>query len=127
MAREIPKEHAIETYKSLITIVVEMVKLLAAFNGGGAVALLAYLGLIAGRGALGPDVRQPMLCYLIGLVLCGFTVFLCYVTQLQLYQEAMGLINRRPRYPRWLWLAFSLGFLSLMAFVVGSYMVACRF
>ena len=36
--------HPEETYKSLITISVELLKALALINGGAAVAILAYLG-----------------------------------------------------------------------------------
>jgi hypothetical protein len=43
MSREISKEHAVETFRSMIQISVESMKLLALLNGGGAVALLPYL------------------------------------------------------------------------------------
>jgi hypothetical protein len=38
------KWHIRETFRGLITISVEVVKMLALINGGAAVALLAYLG-----------------------------------------------------------------------------------
>jgi hypothetical protein len=62
---------ALEAFKSPVHIAVPGLKLLALLNGGAAVALLAYLGNVAGKGMPTPDVRVPMWCYLIGLVLCG--------------------------------------------------------
>lgn len=47
---DIRKEHALETYKSLIQTSVEGMKLLTLLNGGAAVALLAYLGNVAPHG-----------------------------------------------------------------------------
>jgi hypothetical protein len=41
--------HPEETFKSLITISIELLKMLALVNGGAAVALLAYLGNLASR------------------------------------------------------------------------------
>jgi len=57
---QIQKEHAIETYKSLVQISVEGIKLLALLNGDAAVALLAYLGNLAGKTSVMPDMRYSM-------------------------------------------------------------------
>jgi hypothetical protein len=53
----IEDEHAIETFKSLILVSLQGLKLLALFNGGAAVALLAYLGNVAGKGLPVPSMR----------------------------------------------------------------------
>ena len=42
-----------ETYKGLITLVTELVKILALVNGNGAIALLAYLGNFAVHASVG--------------------------------------------------------------------------
>src|SRR5216683_3323674 len=65
---DISKEHAVETFKSLILVSLQGLKLLALFNGGAAVALLAYLGNVAGRGMPVPNMRLPMACYVAGLL-----------------------------------------------------------
>ena len=57
---QIQKEHAIETYKSLVQISVEGMKLLALLNGGAVVALLAYLGNLSGKTLVMPDMRCSM-------------------------------------------------------------------
>jgi hypothetical protein len=44
--------HPEETFKSLIAISLELLKMLALVNGGAAVALLAYLGNLASRARL---------------------------------------------------------------------------
>jgi hypothetical protein len=49
MAPEISNEHAIETFKSMIQISVEGMKLLGLLNGGAAVALLPYLLAVPGK------------------------------------------------------------------------------
>jgi hypothetical protein len=48
MAENLAQEHWIETYKSLITLSLEAFRFSALANGGSAVALLAYLGNVAG-------------------------------------------------------------------------------
>ena len=126
MPPDISKEHAVETYKSLIQISVETMKLLALLNGGAVVALLAYLGNVSGKGASVPDMRFPMGCYIAGLVSCGLTFFLSYLTQLCLYDESMGLVKGQAHHV-WLRMAFGFGLFSLTAFAVGSYFAALRF
>jgi hypothetical protein len=71
-----------ETYKSLIAISTEGFKFCALANGGAAVALLAYLGNIAGKGGATPQMRYPMAAFLAGLAACGIAMFFAYLTQL---------------------------------------------
>ena len=123
---DISKEHAIETYKSLISISMEGLKLLALLNGGAAVALLAYLGNVVGKGAHVIDMRLPMVCYVAGLMLCSLAYCASYVTQLRLYNESVGRPSGVP-HTRLLYSAMVLVALSLAAFVVGSVIAAYRF
>lgn len=122
----IEEEHAVETFKSIITVSLEGLKLLALFNGGAAVALLAYLGNVASKNVPPPDMRIPMLCYVAGLSACGLAFLFSYFTQLMLYNESIGLIpsGRHERVRR-----FAIGFtiLSLVAFATGSCLAAWRF
>src|SRR5574341_572110 len=112
---DIQKEHAIETFKSLIQISVEGLKLLALLNGGAAVALLAYLGNVAGKGLSPADMRLPMACYLVGLLLCGLAFAASYLTQLRLYNESMGQSGTSviSHHTFWLWSGMTLALLSL--------------
>lgn len=127
MASNFEDERAIETYKSLVQISLAGLKLLALLNGGAAVALLAYLGNIAGKGMSAPDVQFPMGCYLVGLVLCGLAFLASYLTQLRLYNESVGgRGSGAGRHELWLYLAIILAFLSLAAFAFGSYSSAQR-
>ena len=126
---DIRKEHAIETYKSLIQVSVEGMKLLALLNGGAAVALLAYLGNVAGKLLPLPDMRLPMALFLVGLTLSGFGFLGSYFTQLRLYDES---VNQPPTvsFPRWqFFLRFGIGSvaLSLGAFAAGSALAVWRF
>ncbi len=119
-------EHRIETYKSLIQISVEGFRLLALLNGGAAVALLAYLGNIAAKGMPGPDVRWPLACFLLGLVLCGLSFFGSYYTQLKLFNEAMGRTVGGQHVP-WLWGTGVIALASLASFAAGSWVAVSAF
>lgn len=127
MSSDFKTQHAVETYKSLVQISVAGLKLLALLNGGAAVALLAYLGNIAGKGVAAPDVRFSMASYLVGLVLCGLAFAASYLTQLRLYNESIGARGSAAGpHQLWLWLAMALALLSLAAFAIGSYSAALR-
>jgi hypothetical protein len=122
---EIRKEHALETYKSLIQISIECIKLLALLNGGASVALLAYLGNIAGKNWEVPDMRWPMGLYLFGLFCCGITFVASYCTQLALYNESMGRpFTKHECLLRW---AIASAFLSIISFAVGSFLSVVKF
>jgi len=127
MADSPTQAHWIETYKSLITLAIEGFKFTALSNGGAAVALLAYLGNVAGKGIAPPDMRAPMLAFLLGLTACGLSMFFAYVTQLRLFNEARQ--SERPlvghTFP--LYVAMLLFFCSLVAFGVGSWLAVVRF
>ena len=126
MPPDISKEHAVETYKSLISISVEGMKLLALLNGGAAVAILAYLGNALGKTTPIPDMRGAMAGYLSGLFLCGVAFFASYMTQLRLYEAS---VHGRPLrdYERWMRTAIIVCLLSLAAFVAGSAWAVWRF
>lgn len=129
MTPDIQKEHAVETYKSLIQIALEGFKLLAVLNGGAAVALLAYLGNVAGKGAAVPDMRLPMGAFLFGLVFCGLCFITSYFTQFALYNESMEFPSRGfySKHQLWLGLSVALVLVSIAAFATGSYMAVTRF
>lgn len=80
----------VETYKSLVTLATEGFKFCALANGGAAVALLAYLGNVAGKGLSGPDVRWAMAAFLVGLTFCGTAMIFAYLTQLRRLNELAG-------------------------------------
>lgn len=119
-------EHAIETYKSIQAISLAGLKLLALFNGGAALALLAYLGNIAGKPVAAPDMTLPLKLYLLGLLFCGLAMLAGYLTQLVLYNESIGAM-KRGRHMRPQWTAVTLALLSLLSFGAASYVAGERF
>jgi hypothetical protein len=123
---DIQKEHAIETYKSLIKISIEGIKFIALINGGAAVALLAYLGNVTGKNLPIPDMSWPIGFFLLGLVFCGLAFVASYITQLILFNESM---NRPVIFPHtfWLYPAIFVAILSILAFALGSYLAIIRF
>ncbi len=123
---DISKEHAVETFKSLILVSLQGLKLLALFNGGAAVALLAYLGNVAGKGLPVPNMRLPMACYVVGLIACGLAFFFGYLTQFRLYNESMGWSPQRQLVKHQV-VGIIFALLSLAAFAVGSCVAVGRF
>jgi len=81
--------HITETFKGLITLSVELVKMLALVNGGAAVALLAYLGNFAAHnsGERPPQLTHALLWFCGGLAATALAVLCAYLTQLRLYVE----------------------------------------
>lgn len=98
-------DHALETYKSLIAISVELLKSLLLLNGGAIVALLAYIGQAASG----------------GLMLSALAFVGSYLTQLSLYNESVHSDEYKGSHGPWLWATFGVGILSLVAFAVGAY------
>jgi hypothetical protein len=124
---DVMREHWLETYKSLITLSIEGFKFSALANGGSAVALLAYLGNVVGKGAPTPDMRCPMLAFLTGLAACGLSMLFAYLTQLKLLNEIY--LPEKPSFTHdWLlWGAILLFACSIIAFGVGSWQAVIRF
>jgi hypothetical protein len=110
----------------MIQISVEAMKLLALLNGGAAAALLPYLASLAGKGVTAKGLGIAMLCYIAGLVLCGFTFVASYFTQFRLYGETMQWVTPGT-HVRWLNLAIIFGTLGLLAFAAGSGFAAWYF
>jgi len=81
--------HLEETYKGLVPLSIEAIKMLALVNGGAAVAILAYLGSIAGHAptAPQPDMVPPLAWFSAGLLTAAITFIVAYHTQLLLYEE----------------------------------------
>ncbi len=92
-------------------------------------AVWACSGNISGKGLSIPDMLWPMGFFLGGLALCGFAFFLSYRTQYILYQEIMGGLQKQQRHRHiiWLRLASIFALLSLIAFVIGSFLAVIWF
>ena len=114
-------DHALETYKSLISISIEVVKALLYLNGGAIVALLAYVG----QAQNGPNVARhatwTLIWFVIGLVLSVVAFIGSYLTQLSLYQESVHSQTYKGSHTRWLTPSIIIGVLSLVAFAVGAF------
>ena len=120
-----PNSEWLETYKSLVTLSTEGFKLSALINGGAAVALLAYLGNVAGKEKSVPDLRGAMFAFLVGLGLCAFSILFAYLTQLKRLNDLAA--KRDPSQSWRLSVAISLFIGSLIAFIVGSVLAVMSF
>ena len=127
MTVDVSPEHWLETYKSLISISIEGFKFSALANGGAAVALLTYLGNVAGKSAPVPDMRYPMAAFLLGLFLVGLAMLFAYFTQLTLLHEIR--VERRALLLHGLpfWVAVACFLFSLIAFALGSWQAVVNF
>jgi hypothetical protein len=113
------EEHALETYKSMISVGTEALKALQLLNGGAIIALLTYLGHASARLCLAPRATCPVTWFITGL-LAGTAAFVTtYFTQLALYNESV--LRAKKRHPILLWLTVVLALLSLLAFGVGAF------
>ena len=114
-----------ETYKGLITLTVEALKLLGIVNGGGAIAVLMYLGnLLSHADNPPPDMRSTLIWYCLGLSSTMLAFVVAYISQLTLYNEAIerrtsGIQEHRHKWGVYIGIALAL--FSVAAFVVGSY------
>ena len=127
MASERSNQHWIETYKSLITLSIEGFKFAALANGGAAVALLAYLGNVTGKGVCAPDMRWAMAAFLVGLIACGCSMLFGYLTQLKLLNESRGCEYPKLTHGYLLWFAIFMFACSLVAFGISSWQAVVGF
>jgi len=112
-------DHALETFRSLISISVEALKILVLLNGGAIVALLAYLGQVDTRVQLASLVAHPVRVFVVGLVLGALSFVGSYLTQLSLYNET---VFRKPQRHHWfLCVTLLLGLASIAAFACGAF------
>jgi formate-dependent nitrite reductase membrane component NrfD len=119
--------HLTETYKGLITLAVEGLKMLALVNGAAAIAVLTYVGNLAARGGRPPNVISGVVCYSVGVFLATFAFVLAYVAQLQLYNEELSR-RRGSQVPQYhaiaVWFTIGLALLGAAVFGLGCWLVA---
>lgn len=116
------EEHAIETFKSLITISTEAFKALQWLNGGAVVALLAYFGQVSADPSILARAKVPMALFVAGLVASTVAFVTSYLTQLALHNENINNpIYRGPRHEFWLWVTFIICVTSIVLFAWGAF------
>ena len=116
----IDDDHALETYKSLISFGTEALKALQLLNGGAIVALLAYLGQ-AKLPHSTQSIFAPLVLFVVGLSLGTLCFLGAYLTQFALFNESVrpSGYNGRP-HTFWLWCTVIVAGLSLASFVAGA-------
>ena len=115
-------EHAIETYKSLISFSTEVLRSLVLLNGGAIIALLAYLGQAREGATLAQYAKYPLAGFVSGLVSAILAFIASYFTQLALYNESVHSkkyegVKHRPC----LWIVIALVLGSVFAFTFGAF------
>ncbi len=87
--QEFDKTHKVETFKSILTISMEVMKALILINGGaaaGMVATLDKLRLVITAGAL----QGAMVCFVLGLISAVLAGCGGYFTQYAMHEKNMG-------------------------------------
>lgn len=115
------KEHALETYKSLIGFGTESLKAIQLLNGGAIVALLAYLGQVRIEAQIAQNIRCPFMCFIIGLSISMVAFLFAYFTQFTLYNEITNPDYKGKPHTFWLWLAIFSIVISLGFFIAGAW------
>ncbi|WP_395668964.1 hypothetical protein [Rhodoferax sp.] len=115
------EEHALETYRSLISVSMEGLKSLLLVNGGAVVAVVAFLG----QSSLGPELSThfwwPLGFFIAGLTLCVLAFVGSYATQLALFNERLNHAYKGPRHMVCAWATVLLVFLSIVTFAMGAF------
>jgi hypothetical protein len=78
--------HISETYKGLVTLSVEALKMLMLINGAAAISLLTYIGNLQ-QGKVPHGVNMPLLWYCGGVLAASIAMIVAYITQLCLFNE----------------------------------------
>lgn len=122
MPPDIEKEHALETYKSLMQYGSGALRFVLLVNGGAAVALLTFVGNVIGKGGILPDIRWIMGLFLLGVLLGGFATATSYITQFVLYNEATEQRLPKALGGHMVWLCLSLIFIlgGIVSFGAGA-------
>ena len=116
------KEHAIETYRSLISISLAGLKTLMLINGGAVVAILAYLGQSPQGPTLAPRVLWSLGAFVVGVVFCVCAFFGSYQTQFALYNESVSPATKSGwSHMKWQRITIAFVLVSCIAFIIGAF------
>jgi hypothetical protein len=115
-------DHALETYKSMISVSTEGLKTLLLINGGAVVAMLAYLGQSSQGAAVAPHAWGPLAFFIAGIFFCVLAFVGSYITQFVLFNEVT---RQKPdsesNHMGVLWTAVVFVALSLICFAAGAF------
>ncbi|MCA8243058.1 MULTISPECIES: hypothetical protein [Burkholderia] len=118
MANTFNEDHQIETYKSMVTISIEVFKYLALLNGGAAAGMLAIFDRLSKVIPL-CALKVSLVCFVVGLLFTGIAVFCSYWTQNTLFNEGFQRLPK-GKHVRFLRIATATCVLSLLAFCIGA-------
>ncbi|WAS56246.1 hypothetical protein MK974_24410 [Burkholderia ambifaria] len=118
MANTFNEDHQIETYKSMVTISIEVFKYLVLLNGGAAAGMLAIFDRLSKVIPL-CALKVSLMCFVVGLLFTGIAVFCSYWTQNTLFNEGFHRVPK-GRHVRFVKIATGTCVLSLLAFCIGA-------
>ncbi|HZV67129.1 MAG TPA: hypothetical protein VFG03_19725 [Telluria sp.] len=114
-------DHRIETYKSMVSISIEMFKYLALLNGGATAGMLSTFATLQ-KSINTAALKQAVTCFVVGLLLNGLAVASAYFTQLELFEASIASPPRASR-QRYFRVALTCAISSLVAFSIGAMLV----
>jgi nicotinamide riboside transporter PnuC len=119
MSQSFEEKRRLETFKSLIQLGPATVKTCFLLNGGGAIALLTFIGNLRGQGIILGAMEGPMKCFIFGLVCAALAFVFGYLTQFIQFNEPLSFRTGRHMYP--LYVAIVLVVASIVLFGWGAY------
>jgi hypothetical protein len=121
--QEVEAQKHVETYKSLISISVELYKTLLLLNGGGIIALLTYIGSRNKDYIASPHISCSIYIFISGVAVVPIAFALSYGIQFAIYKQYLqNLQNQPPRDKSVDWqfsIARCLVIISIICFISG--------
>jgi len=115
-------DHALETYKSMISVSGDAIKNLLLINGGAVVAMLAYLGQSSQGPVLAKHAWLPLSLFIAGIFCSLVASWGAYWTQFLLFNESVGgAEGRKPTHMFAVKLSVVIVVLSLASFATGAF------
>ncbi|WP_050466330.1 hypothetical protein [Herbaspirillum chlorophenolicum] len=118
MADNFNEVHKAETYKSMITISIEVFKLLVLINGGAAAGMVTAMKSIL-EVIDHTAFQRSLSMFILGLVGAAVAIFASWITQNILHNENMGAMKPRTHITPLAW-AIGASILSLVSFCIGA-------
>ena len=88
MSEDFNTQHQLETYKSMVTISIEVFKYLSLLNSGVVIAFLTFANGVAERTHHMPHIQPAMIAFVFSLTATALFILFSYLTQFCLFNEA---------------------------------------
>ncbi len=116
--------HITETYKSLVAISIELLKILALINGGAAIATLSYFGANRANVIDPAGMKLALMVYASGVLFVPLAFLMAYFTQFALFNEEKGVWQQKGYHMIWVALGTAFVVASVVCFFAATWIAA---